>query len=99
MITPKPDGYARGIISQLAEYKNGADPHGMMDQSVVDKLKALSEAAVITAADVKTLLDEIVHGSLAVDGIVQLLHLAWMSLLEAERNDAQAKTDPGQAET
>ena len=75
--------FAREILTNLAAYKNGSDPHGMMDQSVVDKIKALLEAPAITAADVKTLLDEIVHGALATDAVVQILDLAWKSLLKS----------------
>lgn len=75
--------FARAVLGKVADYPHGSDPHGMIDQTMITKIKEILGSPVIEAAAVKSVLDDIVHGALATDTIVSVLDIVWMRLLEA----------------
>ena len=73
------------ILKKLSEYTGGADPHGQLDQCVVDKCKELSEKKDLKSQDIKDLLDACVYASLCTDFVIMLLDRQWKILIEEER--------------
>ncbi len=71
---------ARALLQQLGTYTGGSDPHGQMDQSVVDRCNELAVKPDFSAADVKALLDDCVVGSLCTDFVVLALDMVWRDL-------------------
>jgi hypothetical protein len=71
---------AREILTELSKYPRGADPHGQMDQCVVDECGVLSGKQDLAAADVKALLDRCAYASLCTDFVMVALDMAWRDL-------------------
>lgn len=69
---------ARYVLRNLATYPKARadDPHGQMDASVLARIKVMALAPKLAREDVKKLLDDVVHGALASDFVVTMLHLA-----------------------
>lgn len=71
---------ARAILKVLGSYDGGRDPHGQMDQAIVDRINVLATKQDLSASDVKRLLDDCVSGSRCTDFVVAALNAVWVQM-------------------
>lgn len=75
---------ARTLLSELSAYKQGNDPHGQMDQIVIDRCKQLSTKENLVAEDVESLRKDCIYQSLCADFVITVLNIAIEDLVANE---------------
>ena len=66
---------AREMLALLGTYTGGKDPHGMLDQEVVDACNLLAKKEDLSALDIQFLIDKCATFSLCTDFVMMNLHL------------------------
>lgn len=74
----------RKVLRALGEYKNGADPHGLMTQVVVDRCRELAAKPSLSSDDIEKFLDDCVRGSLCTNFVVKTLDRLMKELKKVE---------------